>query len=140
MTVSVENNKFFFSFSHRSKKWWRRIFHYLMMAAAHNTYTVAKDSNPGYVNSEWPGFLDFLEDLAEDPVCDVTTVRAPPIIHSVRPTQHLNTLKLRDDSFYKVCYESKLLGLKGKTSKTMCAICKVPVQIGCLQIHQKRML
>ncbi|KAK3797067.1 hypothetical protein RRG08_065833 [Elysia crispata] len=43
------------------------------------------DSNPGYVNSEWPGFQDFLEDLAEDLVCHVTAVRAPPIIHSSRP-------------------------------------------------------
>ncbi|KAK3793778.1 hypothetical protein RRG08_061913 [Elysia crispata] len=110
------------------------------MAAAHNAYIVAKDSNPGYVNSEWPGFQDFLEDLVEDLVCHVTTVRAPPIIHSVRPTQHLHTLKQRDDGLYKVCYECKLLGLKGKSAKTNCAICKVPVYIKCLQIHQKKML
>ena len=78
-----------------------------------------------------------MEDLAEDLVCHVTTVRAPPIIHSVRPTEHFNTLKLRDDGLFKVCYVCKLLGLKGETSKTMCAICKVPVHIECLLIQRR---
>ena len=48
------------------------------MALAHNAYIVAKDSNPSYVNAEWPGFQDFSEDLAEDLVCHVTTVRGLP--------------------------------------------------------------
>ncbi|KAK3774700.1 hypothetical protein RRG08_051242 [Elysia crispata] len=46
-------------------------------------------------------------------------------MHAVRPTQHLHTLKPRDDGLYKVCYKCKLLDLIGKTSKTMCAVCKV---------------
>ncbi|GFS01655.1 PiggyBac transposable element-derived protein 4 [Elysia marginata] len=126
--------------SHRSKKWWRRVFHYLTMASAHNAYIVAKSSNPDHVAKEWPGFQDFLEDLAEELVCQVTATRAPPIIHAVRQMQHLHTLRERPDGLYKVCIECKLLGLKGKAAKTMCRICDLPVHIKCLQRHQKRML
>ena len=41
---------------HRSKKWWRRIFHYLMMASAYNAYVVARDTNPEMVVAELSGF------------------------------------------------------------------------------------
>ncbi|MEW8548513.1 MAG: transposase, partial [Candidatus Thiodiazotropha sp.] len=55
----------YYMIQHRSKKWWRRIFHYLLMACAHNAYIIASDSNPDVVKSEWPNFQDFIEELAE---------------------------------------------------------------------------
>ncbi|GFO38733.1 PiggyBac transposable element-derived protein 4-like [Plakobranchus ocellatus] len=126
--------------SHRSRKWWRRVFSYLLMASAHNAYVVAKDSNAEFAAKHWPGFQDFLEDLAEDLVANLTTTRAPPILHVARPCHYLHTLRCRPDGLYKVCVECKLKGLKGRTSKMMCKICNVPVHQRCLQEHQARML
>ena len=45
----------------QSKKWCRRIFHYLMMASAYNTYVVARDTHPETVEAEWPNCQDFLD-------------------------------------------------------------------------------
>lgn len=41
---------------HRSRKWWRRIFHHLQMTTAFNAYVLAKDCNPHIVRREWPQF------------------------------------------------------------------------------------
>ena len=36
----------YYLIKHRSNKWWRRLYFHLQMAAVHNAYIVAKDSNP----------------------------------------------------------------------------------------------
>ena len=49
---------------HRSKKWWRRLYFHLQMVAVHNTYVVAKESQPDVTRVEWPVFQDFVDDVA----------------------------------------------------------------------------
>ena len=69
----------YYIIQHRSKKWWRRIFQYLMMASAHNAYVVARDTNPEMVASEWPNFQDFVEGVGDilSLVGDVRSRRDP---------------------------------------------------------------
>ena len=58
-----------------------------MMASAHNTYVLAKDTNPDMVHSEWPNFQDFIEDLANGSIGDVQAGKDAPILDEVRPAQ-----------------------------------------------------
>ncbi|WAR12222.1 PGBD4-like protein [Mya arenaria] len=65
--------------NHRSRKWWRRLFHHMQMSAAHNAYIIARDSNPEVIQREWPQFQDFVEDLAEDLIGNYKASRAAPL-------------------------------------------------------------
>ena len=76
----------YYMMHHRSTKWWRRIFHYLMMASAHNAYVVAQDSNPDMVQSEWPNFQDFLEEIALSLIGESRTKCDP--VANPRPAPH----------------------------------------------------
>ncbi len=69
----------YYALIHRSRKWWRRIFHHLCMAAAYNGYVIAKDSNPDIAAKEWPNFQDFIEDLAEGLIGETTAKREAPV-------------------------------------------------------------
>ena len=69
----------YYMMHHRSTKWWRRIFHYLMMASTHNAYVVTQDSNPEKVRSEWPNFQDFLEEIVISLIGDLRTKRDPAV-------------------------------------------------------------
>ena len=40
----------YYLLNHRSKKWWRRIFFYLMEMSVYNAYVIARNSNPDKVN------------------------------------------------------------------------------------------
>ena len=53
----------YYLLNHRSKKWWRRIFFYLMLASGYNAYVIAKDTNHDVANNLWPTFQMYLEDL-----------------------------------------------------------------------------
>ncbi|GFR84874.1 PiggyBac transposable element-derived protein 4-like [Elysia marginata] len=44
-----------------TKKWWRRVFLYLLMVSVHNSYVVAKDNSPVFARTSWRGFKAYLE-------------------------------------------------------------------------------
>jgi len=129
---------------HRSKKWWRRIFFYFLMAAVHNAYVIAKDSNPEVVHKEWPNFQDFVEDLAEGLIDEYLnnrddTHRSAPQPNNVRPNQRHNFVKLFDKE--KVCVECRARlgqGVRAGTSKFGCQECNVAVHTQCFPAHINR--
>ena len=55
------------------------------MASAHNAYVIANDSYPEVMAHEWPGFQDFIEDLALGLTGDISTKRNPPNPNVVQP-------------------------------------------------------
>ena len=63
----------YYMLQHRSKKWWRRIFYYLLMAISYNGYVLARESNPKEVLEQYPNYQDYSEDLALELIGD--TVR-----------------------------------------------------------------
>jgi len=68
----------YYQLDHRSTKWWRRLFFFMQMAAVHNSYIIAKDTNPDVARREWPSFQNFVEDLAEGLIGDYQAERDPP--------------------------------------------------------------
>ena len=54
-----------YTLDHRSKKWWGQIFFYLMVASAHNSYILAKDSDYAETKAKYPTFKTFIEEMAE---------------------------------------------------------------------------
>ena len=122
---------------HRSKKWWRRIFHYLMMASAHNAYVVAQDSNPEMVESEWPNFQDFLEEIILWLVGDIRSRRDPAA--NPRPVpgagRH-DIVKMYERK--RTCIECSLGAAAGErrgTTKHGCRQCQQPVHLECVCTH-----
>ena len=104
----------YYMMHHRSTKWWRRIFHYLMMASAHNAYVVAQDSNPDIVQSEWPNFQDFLEEIALSLIEESRTKRDP--VANPHPAPHSagkhDVRKLYDRK--KTCVECSMAAESGE--------------------------
>ena len=95
---------YFYMINQRSRKWWRRIFFYLMMATAHNAYVSAKDSSEEFVRLEWPRFQDFLEELAEDLIGDAPNLNIP------RQAMRHNIQRMYEKA--KVCGELVVSGLE----------------------------
>ena len=126
---------------HRSKKWWRRIFHYLMMASAHNAYVVARDTNPEMVESEWPNFQDFLEEIILWLVGDIRSRRDPAA--NPRPVpgagRH-DIVKMYERK--RTCIECSLGAAAGErrgTTKHGCRQCQQPVHLECVCTHFHRL-
>ena len=63
----------YYMFQHRSKKWWRRIFYYLLMASSYNSYVLARESNPEEVLERYPNYQDYFEDLPLELIGDTVT-------------------------------------------------------------------
>ena len=127
----------YYLLNHRSRKWWRRIFHYLLVVCAHNSYIVAKDSNPEYVKSEWPNFQDFIEDLADGLIGDYTPSRAPPNQNLTRPVVVHNIINLYGQK-RKSCHECRILAAVGErvpATPMGCELCQVPVCKKCVARH-----
>jgi hypothetical protein len=128
--------------SHRSKKWWRRLYFYLQMVAVHNAYIVAKDSNPEEAYKQWPQFQDFVEDLAIDLIGSTRTSRAPPTAPMPERGAALHeVVKMYDKK--KTCRECSLkAGPKERRGVTEygCRQCKEPVHRDCVAHHIKRHL
>ena len=53
----------YYMLHHWSKKWWRRIVSYLLATSVHNSYVVAKDTYPEEIQRQHPTFVTFLEDV-----------------------------------------------------------------------------
>ncbi|XP_062583974.1 piggyBac transposable element-derived protein 4-like [Saccostrea cucullata] len=131
----------YYQLNYRSKKWWRRIFFYLMMASAHNAYIVAKDIHTHAARERWPGFQDFIEELVEDLIGDTRARREPPKVDcGGRATAH-DIVKMFPKN--KVCRECSLSGPQGQrkgVTKFGCQQCGVPVHLECSSKHIMRML
>lgn len=109
------------------------------MTSAHNSYVVAKDSNPEVVNREWPNFQDFVEDLAEGLIDEHTNNRDRPVPNEVRQNQRHDFLKLYARE--KVCVECRAKqgpGTRAGTTKFGCQQCDVPVHTQCFPGHITR--
>ena len=131
----------YYIINHRSKKWWRRIFHYLMMASAHNAYVVARDTNPDVVAAEWPNFQDFVEGIILSLVGDVRSRRDPA--SNPRPApgagRH-DIVKLYEKK--RTCVECSMGAAAGErrgTTKHGCRQCEQPVHLECVSTHFHRL-
>ncbi|XP_052818115.1 piggyBac transposable element-derived protein 4-like [Mya arenaria] len=115
--------------NHRSRKWWRRLFHHMQMSAAHNAYIIARDSNPEVIQREWPQFQDFVEDLAEDLIGNYKASRAAPLtnIENLPPVpreQHEIKSKLFEKK--KSCMECRsraAVGVRVRATQSGCSTC-----------------
>ena len=117
----------YYMLSHRSKKWWRRIFFYMLSVSVVNAYIIAKDQNEEATKSRWPNLQDFIEDIAEELIGDTPSPRAPPLVTpSNRPSAIHEIRKLYPNK--RTCIECKLRrnGRPGVT-KYGCVQCQKPV-------------
>ena len=68
----------YYQFQHRSTKWWRRLFFYLMSVACYNAFVAARSAG----GAEWKyrrgGYKDWLEDLTQELIVPVTARSASP--------------------------------------------------------------
>ena len=130
----------YYMLSHRSKKWWRRVFFYGMMVSAHNAYVVAKDQGHAYHRQQWPTFLDYLEDLASDLVGDTRADRAPQLPRLPARPLRTHTLE-RMFAKRRVCRECSLSSTSGERAQATnygCRECSVPLHQKCLSAHVNR--
>ena len=102
----------YYMLNHRSKKWWRRIFFYLMMASARNAYIVAKDTHPETFREKWPRFQDFIEELVEDLIGDTRARKKPPKVDCGGRASAHDIVKLYPKN--KTCRECALSGQPGQ--------------------------
>jgi hypothetical protein len=72
----------YYLLNHRSKKWWRRIFFYLMEVSAYNVYIIVRDTNPDQANSMCPTFQSFLEDLVIALIGDIRGKKVTALVIS----------------------------------------------------------
>ena len=123
----------YYVIQHHWKKWWRNIFHYLMMASAL--------TNPEVVKAEWPNVQDFMEEIIPWLVREVRSWRDPAANPHPAPSAG------RDDivKMYKntwTCTECSMGAAAGKrrgTTRHGCQQCQQPVHLGCVCIHFHRM-
>lgn len=130
----------YYLLNHRSKKWWRRIFFYLMEVSAYNAYIIARDTNPNQANSMWPTFQSFLEDLVIALIGDIRGGKATALVPDPtrRETEH-NIDRIFDKN--KACYECSLSAQPGErrgVTKFGCRECNVPVHMECQAKHIMR--
>ncbi|KAL4240265.1 hypothetical protein ACF0H5_001059 [Mactra antiquata] len=129
--------------NHRSRKWWRRLFHHFQMTTAYNAYVLAKESNPNVVQREWPQFQDFLEDLAEDLIGDYSSSRDTPLINLTNqpvlpPSRHKLITKMFEKR--KTCKDCRKRNPGARPTQTFqgCETCCVPVCVKCVECHMQR--
>ncbi|KAK2182827.1 hypothetical protein NP493_334g00007 [Ridgeia piscesae] len=122
---------------HRSKKWWRRIFHYLMMASAYNAYVVARDTSPEMVATEWPNFQDFPEEIVLWLVGEVRSRRDPAANPRPAPgAGRHDIVKMYEKK--RTCIECSMSAAAGEgrgTTKHGCQQCQQPVHLECVCTH-----
>ncbi|KAK2183987.1 hypothetical protein NP493_288g03005 [Ridgeia piscesae] len=131
----------YYIIQHRSKKWWRRIFHYLMMASAYNAYVVARDTSPEMVATEWPNFQDFLEEIVLWLVGEVRSRRDPAANPRPAPgAGRHDIVKMYEKK--RTCIECSMSAAAGErrgTTKHGCQQCQQPVHLECVSTHFHRL-
>lgn len=131
----------YYLLNHRSRKWWRRLFHHLQIACAYNAYVLAKDCNPEKVRHEWPQFQDFLEDLAEGLIGSFSTQRAPPLQPVPFPGNR-HVIKNTHFEKKKSCQECRAKANPGErvtATKQGCVSCNMAVCKNCVADHLQRL-
>ena len=128
----------YYQLIHRSKKWWRRIYFFLQMTTAHNSYVIAKDLHPEVARDNWPRFQDFLEDLAEGLISNYTAARAPP--RQANPLQRRPVLQHELQNLYgkkkKACSECSVpAGMRRTQTPMGCVQCQKPICVKCFPRH-----
>lgn len=127
-------------FNHRSKKWWRRLYFYLLQAAILNSYILAKETHDAAIRC-WPHFRDFIEDLGESLVCTFRSTRAAPLVRAPEgPADVHNIIKMYNKKkTCKECALSRAAGAK-QAQRTVygCTTCNEPVHQNCSGQHQRR--
>ncbi|XP_056441941.1 piggyBac transposable element-derived protein 4-like [Gadus chalcogrammus] len=68
----------YYGFQHRSKKWWRRVFFFLLSVSCHNAYIAARSVGGTAFRTRYKGFKNWMEDLAEQLISPLRT-RAVPV-------------------------------------------------------------
>ena len=138
----------YYLLNHRSKKWWRQIFFYLMEVSAYNAYEVsaynayviARDSNPNKVNATWPLFQSYVEDLVISLIGDTRAGKATVLV----PEPTRATCKHTIEKMYvknKTGHECVLAAQSGErrgVTKFGCRECNVPVHTECQGKHIMR--
>lgn len=127
----------YYMIQHRSKKWWRRIFHYLLMACAHNSYIIARDSNPDRVKSEWPNFQDFIEELFEGLIGNYSSKRAAPNQNVARAgaAHEVKNLYGEKRRSCKECRKKMGPGVPVPQTTMGCDVCDMAVCKKCIADH-----
>ena len=124
----------------RSRKWWRRLLHHLMMMTAYNAYIIAKDQGYASVGERWPDFKAYLKCLASDLVGDVRTDREAPVPRNVLRAVACHEL-YRAYEKKKTCRECSLSNpacVRAQQSHFACRQCGVPLHQHCLAAHMRR--
>jgi hypothetical protein len=131
----------YYCMNHRSKKWWRRLFFYLLSVSIYNSYVVARACHPDVARRNWPHFQDYVEDLAMQLIGTYRSGRHAPV--PLAPLRPQSVHKLEKDFFQtaKVCHECALRARPGERRGTTtygCIQCQEPVHLKCLSVHQER--
>lgn len=127
----------YYILNHRSRKWWRRLFHHLQMSAAYNAFVIAKDTHPEKVQREWPQFQDFLEDLADGLIGDTSSARDQPL-QAIPVPGNRHVINPNLFAKRKSCKDCrKRAGVGERTTQTLqgCSVCQVAVCKKCVGFH-----
>ena len=132
----------YYQIHHRSTKWWRRLFFYLIGVAAYNAFVAARSvGGPGW-RYRRSGYKDWLEDLSQELIVPVTA-RSAPCVFPTAPTgasadhdlAQINTKR-------KTCRECSLKhsGTDMRPGSTLmgCKQCNVPLHRECFMYHVGR--
>ena len=131
----------YYMLHHRSQKWWRRIFYYLLATSVHNSYVVAKDTYPEEMQRQHPTFVTFLEDVAIGLIGDYKSkeeqrlhqrVQHPLVIHEV--VAHL----FEKNKVCRECSDQAQPGERSGVTHYSCRQCRVAVHPKCQTAHQRR--
>jgi hypothetical protein len=132
----------YYQIHHRSTKWWRRLFFYLIGVVAYNAFVAARSVGGPAWKYRWTGYKDWLEDLAQELIVPVTARSAP----SVRPTTPAGASADHDlaqinskRKTYKEC-SLKHSGTNVRPGSTLmgCKQCNIPLHRECFMLHVNR--
>lgn len=130
----------YYVLNHRSRKWWRRLFHHLQMVSAFNAYVIAKDLHPETVKREWPQLQDFIEELADSLIGEFTSQRSVPLQQVPMPgNRHQIVSGLFEKK--KSCQECRAKAAAGqRVTATLqgCEPCRMAVCKKCVADHIQR--
>ena len=134
----------YYILQHRSNKWWRQIFFYLLTASCHNSFIVAKDIHPDYMSVEYPNFQDFLEEIVNGLLGDEHARRAPPAGAAPPPPpprgprvggRHTNKKLFEKRKVCVVCSARRRPNQRAHATKFGCQECNVAVHQRCEVEH-----
>ena len=124
----------------RSKKWWRRLFTYVLSVSTYNSFILAKQSHPQVVAQRFGGYQDFLELLAEGLIGDYRAGREAPVAPApLRRTNHAFDKIYGKRKSCRECSATKRAGGKrARQTNHGCVTCQEPVCTTCQGAHIQR--